>query len=140
MYHYSKKYLLCSNSELYNVWLFNAIANASIFDDVNIFIMDEITMRWRTFIIKLIIYKLLKDTDFYQWLQLKKWQKKTILLKKINVLKFCRYLKKKFQQDSNLEPAGSKLNPLRHIDRQQNFINVEAKVCRGSLRAFKIRK
>lgn len=48
--------------------------------------------------------------------------------------------KKKFQQDSNLEPAGSKLNPLRHIDRQQNFINVEAKVCRGSLRAFKIRK
>lgn len=48
--------------------------------------------------------------------------------------------KKKFQQDSNLEPAGSKLNPLRHIDWQQNFINVEAKVCRGSLRAFKIRK
>lgn len=64
MYYYLKKYLFCLNLELYNVWLFIVIVNVLIFDDVNIFIMDEIIMRWCIFIIKFIIYKLLKDMDF----------------------------------------------------------------------------
>lgn len=64
MYYYLKKYLFFLNLELYNVWLFNVIVNVLIFDDVNIFIMDEIVMRWCIFIIKFIIYKLLKDMDF----------------------------------------------------------------------------